>query len=296
MNSPGKHHWWPQAFQRPWANDTGVVTRFIRDKNGRLVSKKLGPKGIGYERNLYSMTWDNFADPQFIETTFFASVIDDPAAKTLAKLIDGKVDELTTEDRSTLAGFLCLSHFRRADILKPAQDKLEKASREILTAAADSDEVYLKNHRPGESKKEFITRYAALQRDILLKDVLKLAVQLPTKERSYFSRIQELCWKVVDVSVSDLALLSSDKPYTLAIGFSDTDNVIMPISPNKIFLAEPKSGLSIIDGFTRANARKMVSNLNTHVCQGAKSFIITPSCTPDSALFKFVDKHFKRGT
>jgi len=196
MNAPIKHHWWPQSLQQPWANESGLVTRILKS-NGKLVWKSIGPKGIAFEKGLYSVNWDGFDDPQFVESSFFAKAIDEPAAKVLAKLINGNVDDITTGEKSVFAGFLILSYFRRADVLGPAQDALEKKSKAILAAAADSEDVYLKNRKKGETKDQFFSRFAAVQRDILLKDLINLTVELPSKDRSYYKRIKELTWKVI---------------------------------------------------------------------------------------------------
>lgn len=83
MSKPKRHHWWPMAQSRYWANADGVVT--VTRADG--TSFRTNPLNIGVESELYTrFLWDDAKDTTIED--WFAKTIDGPTTDMIEHLLD----------------------------------------------------------------------------------------------------------------------------------------------------------------------------------------------------------------
>lgn len=86
-----KHHHVPVFYLRPWVDpETGQLWETWRTRAGDLKQRATGPKGTGYERDLYSFRSDlkavDLPAPDALETSFFGP-LDNAAAVSRDRLL-----------------------------------------------------------------------------------------------------------------------------------------------------------------------------------------------------------------
>src|SRR5258708_37469711 len=100
MSEPINHHYLPVFYLRQWCNAAGKVVRYYRPHRA-VVASPITPENTGYEPALYSLDGDPSEHRQAIEKQFFGPIIDEPASRTLAALLERKRRKQTPDSRST---------------------------------------------------------------------------------------------------------------------------------------------------------------------------------------------------
>ncbi len=70
MSEPRDHHFVPKFFLKPWCDENGQVIEYAR-KNGKLVSKSVGPGATGFQRDAYAFPELPTGQAQFLEKVYF---------------------------------------------------------------------------------------------------------------------------------------------------------------------------------------------------------------------------------
>lgn len=167
MNTPKRHHWWPQLQIQYWANSDALI-HAIRPDGAFL---RLKQENIAIETNLYTFTEVSGANNTEIES-WFASKVEAPFAPILKKLIQLhnlrtkafkakeheikfvkglglevgpylEFIEITTEDRDALSSYVAALLVRNPKYLKKIQ-AFHKAFDEDF-AARDLKNISLNN-------------------------------------------------------------------------------------------------------------------------------------------------------
>src|SRR5262245_61693076 len=88
MSQPRDHHFIPVFYLKQWANVDGKLIEYSRPYDGRLVSKPVGPRATGFQRDLYAFQDCPPEVAQYLESVFLKRA-DAQASGALAKLLAG---------------------------------------------------------------------------------------------------------------------------------------------------------------------------------------------------------------
>jgi hypothetical protein len=256
---PRKHHYLPEFYTRQWAASTGELIRFSQKPNDRFESRRVTPGAIGFEHDLYTIPNRPPEHAQQIESRIL-SRIDNAASIVLKMLLEGHIP--TDHNlRSDWARFLMAFWYRAPDDLQATKESWEiLAKQEAWFKEEDKDEV------------EAI-----------------LMVNLP--ERFDNPRMGQIIinmvWQVIDTSLSDNELLTSDCPVIRSNGLAPPEgNYSIPISPTKLFTAS--WGGELLSRFLRQSPRQIARSANTLTVERAKRFVLAR----DERQRAFIEKHF----
>src|SRR5258708_30589770 len=98
MSEPINHHYLPVFYLRQWCNAAGKVVRYYRPHRA-VVASPITPENTGYEPALYSLDGYPSEHRQAIEKQFFGPIIDEPASRTLAVVLEPKPTKPAPEHR-----------------------------------------------------------------------------------------------------------------------------------------------------------------------------------------------------
>jgi hypothetical protein len=115
MNAPRDHHFTPAFYLKQWANPSGKLIEYTR-KGGKLISKPVGPRSTGYERDVYAFPELPSNTTQYLEQVFFAYA-DQKASDALDNQLGITAVPWTSELISAWSRFMVGLHLRHPDAM-----------------------------------------------------------------------------------------------------------------------------------------------------------------------------------
>lgn len=256
---PRKHHYLPEFYTQRWTDSGGEMVRFIRKPSGEIERRRVTPGGIGFERDLYTISEDAEADEQALELGLFR-LVDDFGGKTTERLLAGDIPS-DSEGRSKWAAFVLSLMFRCPKDIR---------------ARSKAYEILVRKMFPEEPPNELAARQIALQQ--LWRGI----------DNSFLGGVLvRMQWDVVDLSDSGVPLLTSDNPIIMSNGLAPPEgNYALPLSPTHMFVMS-------WPGPQRSNAlaapHKVLAKLaNKNTVERARLFVIDKS----EGQRSFIEKHF----
>lgn len=229
MNKPVKHHYIPQFYLKRWINSDDVLYVYVR---GEIEPLKIPEKGLVnfcQEKHLYSIPSITPEDSEVIETNWFAP-LDGDAATIIKKFNKGKVENLTSTERSNWFYFCSNLYYRSPRGMKDIAQKIH----------ANHMSLRLKN------KEEM----AAL--------ILPKLTNLDECGRFFIN----WSWFVED---TEEEFLIGDRLPTFNLSTTNQLFTYLAISPNKIFYASRNPNQKFYDRNRREYNRWIVQNAERFV-------------------------------
>jgi hypothetical protein len=281
MGDPRDHHFIPAFFLGQWATnpDKKLIEHTI--KNGKLIPKPVGPRGTGYEFDLYAFPELPPESVQFLEKEFF-NYLDDTAARALDIHLTGK-GEWDNELVNAWSRFMLGIHLRHPD----AMPELRGAAKVIWEKSGPAAQAeYEKIREPGQPEKfdELIQ-----SRDPLI--AVKARVNMIVKSfdnEIVISHLNKMHKATVDVSGAPHKFLLSDRPVCFSNLKQSSGVAFVPISPTKLFVAVNEQ--STFDGIRRNKSRDLVKNVNKFVVGRARRFV----WSDDRSQENFIEKNMSK--
>ena len=285
MNAPSKHHFLPEFYLRKWAGDDGQFNRFTPVHGGKIAVRRAYPAQAGFMNDLYRLPGNHADDmaAQLLEWGFFRHV-DNDAARALAILVGDVPWEWATDTRSGWSRFLLSLLHRTPRHWERVLDELASLDAETLPEVqaryaelrgpidpATFDE-WIAVRDPAHLEKE---RYKMVARAI---DNAKLGTSINNIE-----------WRVYELSRASHALLTSDNAVVLvAINLPD-GHLALPISPTKLFVAARNRIFHAqIETLARTNPSRLVRGVNRLTVERADEVVIAH----DESQCLFIERHF----
>ena len=215
MSDPKKHHHVAQFLLSGWCGADTRLAVYSR-KAGRLVIDRHTPEHTGYEPYLYSLPRRLGGDPQWVEREIFAKVVDEPASRVHKRLLAGELSKLDAQERSDWARFIHAQWIRSPEGIA----KLKHLGREIMQAEIDCDHAgYLavKGSAPQSTLREYVESHEGFYENVILGRFLPRVID----SEGLGSIIINMHWEVLDLSLSDVDLLTSDRPVMRYLGLKD---------------------------------------------------------------------------
>ena len=123
MNKPIKHHYIPQFYLKRWLNSDGILYVYMRGKIEPLKIPEKSLLNFCQENHLYSIPSLAPEDSEVIETKWFAP-LDGDAAIIIEKFNKGKVENLTSVERSNWFYFCSNLYYRSPRGMKDIAQKI----------------------------------------------------------------------------------------------------------------------------------------------------------------------------
>ena len=280
MNTPRDHHFIPAFYLSQWAGADNKLVEYTI-KNGKLLDKSVGPRATGYETDLYSFPELPPESAQYLEQEFF-NYLDDTASRALDLHLGGK-GSWNNELVNAWSRFILGIHLRHPDAM-PELRVAAKSIREKTGPAAQIEYAKIREPTDPESFDEYLAT-----RDPLLE--VKMRVNMIIKSfdsETVVSHLNQMRYRVIDVSSSLFSLLLSDRPVCISNLKQPNGIVFLPISPTKLYVAANNNS-----GFAKVNAmkaNKLVKNANLFVVERARRFV----WSKDRSQASFIQKHMSK--
>jgi Protein of unknown function (DUF4238) len=198
MSKEGKDHYIPVFYLSQWNGADHQLCEFSKGPDGKINPERIGPKGTGFMRGLYSVPDLPPEKARYVETEFMQK-LDDKAARALQAMLAAGTRDINLSDTlsEAWASFLYSLILRVPETMTTMQKQLDGRKLKVQEALP----VFLK---PGLVVRELV------------------AMQWRTKLLTSASR----------------TMLTSDRPVIMTNGFAHHEgHVAIPLSPTTLFVA-----------------------------------------------------------
>ena len=282
MNLPVKHHFNPAFSLQPWTGSDSLLCE-MRRINGRVVACRKHPNATGFERNLYRTEGVPAGQEQHLEVNFMRP-LDTAADRALKKIMSGDPKPWDNEERSAWTRYILSLIFRNPAAVRVIKDRIFDIWDEGLKALEANYTDRRKSTDPatfGEYLAQRRPAAAYIHAANLITEIIDNPRLGPT--------IMNMDWSRIDVSRSNVTLLSSDRPIDRPLGLSDPRAYIaFPIGPRTLFLASNNSTLA--ERISREKHTKLAKLMNKAVVSQAQEFV----WGVDDFQLAFVQKYMGR--
>ncbi|MBS4082936.1 MAG: DUF4238 domain-containing protein [Rhizobiales bacterium] len=261
MSDPKDHHYIPVFYLKRWVNPaTGKLIQYskIREK---LISKPVGPKATGFEHLLYSFP-DLPPELQHVLEAKFFNGADNLAAKALEQLY-ARDHQWTADIRSAWSRFIINLYIRHPDPLKEVKQRIRDDWGKTDTI---TEQEYARA-KPEGFPDTFAEYLETLGPGMTARVQLRLVQGALDNER-LGQRINNMLWRVIDVSSSPYELLTSDWPADLQLA---RGMLALPIGPHHLFVAANTE--EQMQQVMKARKAKLVAAINLYVVASARRFV-----------------------
>jgi hypothetical protein len=285
VNAPSKHHFLPEFYLRRWAGEDGQFTRFTSVHAGKIAVRRTHPAQAGFKHDLYRLPGDHADDmaAQLLEWGFFRHV-DNDAARALAILLGEAPSAWATDTRSGWSRFLLSLLHRTPRHWEQILDKLARLDAETLLEV----QVRYTELRGPTDPETFNDWIAARDRVYIEKERYKMAARAIDNEELGTS-INNIEWRVHDLSQANHALLTSDNAIVLVAINLPEGHLALPISPTNLFVAaRHRKFHSQIETLARTDPSRLVRGVNRLTVERADEVVIAH----DESQRLFIQRHF----
>lgn len=228
MELPRKHHYKPVFFLSRWAGREGQLCE-MKLINGKLVAARRHRGGTGYVKDLYRTDGVPEEISQALETDFM-SPLDNDAAIALDKITSDRL--LDADDRIAWARFMLSLLYRNREGVESIKAHMADIRREA-TLALEPDWSALRGPHDeltlADASAAREPAAAAISAANMLADIIANSRAVPD--------IATMHWTRIDLSGSEVPLLTSDRPLAF-VGLSDPRAYMaLPIGPYDLFVA-----------------------------------------------------------
>jgi Protein of unknown function (DUF4238) len=260
MDLPRKHHYKPVFFLNRWTGRDGLVCE-MRLINGKVLPKRKYPQNTGCIKDLYRTDGVPEEISQNLETKFMAP-LDTKAARALNKISSGK--PLDIEERVAWARFLLSMLYRNRECVEFIKAHMADLWREATTAL-EAD--WILRRKPDEHR-TLAEATAARQPGAAEQSAANILSDIIGNHRAV-PDIVKMNWGKIDLSRSEIPLLTSDRPLSF-VALSDPNAYIaLPIGPRDLFVA------AFDDRFSRprTDVTDIVWRMNKDVVSNGREFV-----------------------
>ena len=265
-NKPRDHHYIPVLYLKQWCElDKKLVEYTV--KQGHFIAKPVGPKGTGFQTDLYAFPELPPEMAQHMEDVFL-KYADNTASLALQKLLTGD-GHWTSELRSGWSRFLISLLIRHPDIMLELRAGAVASWKRTAPSSQARYEELKEPHFPATFD-EYVSTVDPL---IPVKVTLNAIVKAFDNQR-LGTQINGMHWAVIDLSKASHQLVTSDRPLQYQNLAMETGFISLPVGPTKLFLAanSPRS----ISNVRARRAEYVVKEVNRFVVsRAAGSYSLT---------------------
>ncbi|MCD1642474.1 DUF4238 domain-containing protein [Aurantimonas coralicida] len=276
-----KHHYIPVFYTSGWTRQN-FLYEYGKRQHGKVLPRKTSPDGTGYAKGLYELKGFPAELSQQVEEGFF-KLIDGLASQALSKLRSGcSMALLSVDEKSSWSRFIISMLLRCPEDVEEMRRKWDHNFERVDPA------LELQFARTGRHEDRFTLVNTLSNIDPIRREKYLFEAFLPLIDNKRIGEtLNGMAWRVLDLSSSSHALLTSDRPVLRTNNFIDHDShIVVPISPTQLFVAVKE--IEVLDDISRISPNQLVRAVNrASVCSAVK-FV----WSSDTAQSNFIKKHF----
>jgi Protein of unknown function (DUF4238) len=265
-NKPRDHHFVPVFYLKQWASSSTNKVIEYSIKHGKFLAKPVGPKGTGYQTDLYSFPELPPNISQHIEDVFLRHS-DNEAARALQRILAW--DKSEWPPNMIQAWARCVMHLllRHPDAIA----EMRVAAKQIWEGTGEEAQRRYEQEiqKPGDPAtfEEYLHRADPLAVEKSLMNMIIRAID----NEAVGTAIAKMIWKVVDVTRSPKTLLTSDRPVVMNNLRSPDGWIALPVSPTKLFIAvNAEKTAKLLD---KGTTLELVETMNDRIVGRARRYV-----------------------
>jgi uncharacterized protein DUF4238 len=276
MELPRKHHYKPVFFLSRWAGEDGQLCE-MKLINGKVVPRRRHPAGTGYFKDLYRTDGVPEERSQDLETNFM-SPLDRDAATALDKIASDQ--PIDAGDRIAWARFVLSLLYRNRECVETIKTHMAEMWSEGTSAL---EEEWAARRGPNDER-TFAEATASREPAAAAISAANMMADIIANSRAV-PDIANMHWMRIDLSGSEVPLLTSDRPLVFIALADPKAYMALPIGPHDLFVAarDDRFLKALAGGDPTAIARQM----NKDVVSLARQFV----WGVDDAQLDFVRTH-----
>jgi Protein of unknown function (DUF4238) len=286
-----KHHYIPEFYLKQWTkpNHKGEMKlfEFRRRYRGKVTARPTSPGGTGYEENLYTLSGFPPETAQQLEDGFFKEA-DQRANDALLSLLSYDTN-MSMDMRSGWSRFILSLLHRNPEKIEWAKDEVRRNFDALNGITQREREIYLRHRSPSDPPT--FEGYLTVKRDEMNDTAFASLMQTIVDSKVVGTYLNGMTWGVRTFSRPSHSLLTSDRPVVMTDGIKlDHSYILVPISPNTIFLAaNNEHRRDILFGLSQEEIFTLINNV---VCKQAQKFVYGV----DERQLRFIENRLGRGT
>jgi Protein of unknown function (DUF4238) len=279
-SEPRKHHYIPEFYLKGWADENGRMWRYDRPHTS-VVHKQVYASQVGFVQDLYSIPGVSPDRAQKIESVWFNQV-DHQGSVSLAKLLSAPEHGWNSDSRSAWSRFVISIIHRTPENLEAFKESMRMIWEDT---APEVQERYEKIRKPNDPER--YEDYARTTDPLVVEKIAIHAIQGAINNEKMGRFINNMHWKIFDLTESKFSLLISDALLVMSNGLEKHDgHITMPLSPKKLFVATHKK--EFLSEFKRLSPQQLSRRANQLVVGRAKRFIVATNRDQEA----FIEKRF----
>lgn len=282
QNHPVSHHFVPVFYLTAWAGADGRVMRYYRPHKDVVVSP-IAPKRTGYEDHLYTLQGVPPDQQAWLETDFF-SPVDSAAAVAHQRLLAGKLNSLTNQQRVDWARFMMSMQSRSPFSL----GEVQRLTHHVMRSRVGTDPAdFVPPMKAGTNQTMY--EWTKQHRPLEIEDAHKKFLPGLIDHTDLGHYLVNMFWGTLNMSGASHSLLTSDRPMIATHGWKDPWAVLLfPLSPSLLFAAtnSPERMKSVVD----TSRNRHVKMINAEIVRNAVDFVFGA----DKNHLEFVRKRLRR--
>ncbi|SDA53974.1 Protein of unknown function [Janthinobacterium sp. 344] len=278
------HHFVPQFLLKNWTGADNKLTYFNWRPDGVLHNDRCGTRGTGAKEHLYSLRQPSGDMNTEIEVDVFGKVVDVPGSNVHRRLLDGKLNELTADERKAWSNFLVAQMIRVPSMIQFFIDR----GRQLMLRDIEGIEPPEYIGIPLESQEQSLQEYLQSDGAWLLDNESLCALRTIIESRVLNSVFLDATWAVCNVSNANLDLVIGDRPLLHEGRMSEQYLFMLPLSPTIGFVAT--NALHVSQNLAAEKARDLVTTFNKEATQVADTHIYATNRRHEPMIVRYLRK------
>ncbi|MBN9546952.1 MAG: DUF4238 domain-containing protein [Alphaproteobacteria bacterium] len=253
-----KHHYIPEFYTKRWATASDkLICQFALHPEG-VSPKRKSPAGVGFEEDLYAIPGAPQSVSSHLEAHFFR-VTDQEGSDALNMLLSGRLNDMTSEQKSGWARFIMSTLHRNPQKIRwygkvwagMHAEAAENARREIEENNGDLGQL-------GDFEHTFAVSFVRVLQTIMDSTLIG-------------QHLINMRWMVIELHEYK-RLLTSDRPLLRTNGIGNPDAQIgFPLSPSHLFVAANND--RALQQVASINAKDLSRQVNHHIVIQAERYV-----------------------
>lgn len=274
-----RQHYVPKFMLSAWLGEDRRLTAFHKVR-GTLEQKRVGLKGIGFARHLYSIPHGEGQYDTTLEKEFMGPYVDSPAADAYKALLTAGLLKLTAEQKGYWAQFVVSLILR----IPRTVEKLHGMARETLGALLDEDPDAVREVTADLTLREYVDRHAPWMYQRVALGAMHMGIQ---SERM-LKTVTTGQWSLRKLSPrGSFDLLLGDQPLLMAGTEKTSFLIAIPLSPRVAFFMFNVAATG--GNLARLSDASIAKMLNRETVSSAARYVFAT----DGRHAAFIEKHLR---
>jgi hypothetical protein len=262
MELPRKHHFKPVFFLSRWAGKDGQLCE-MKLISGKIVPRRRYPAGTGYFKDLYRTDGVPEEISQGLETDFM-SPLDNDAAKALGKIASDQ--PLNAGERIAWARFMLSLLYRNRECVETVKTHMA----DMWSEGTSALEAEWAARRGPNDERTFAEATASREPAAAAISAANMMADIIANSRAV-PDIANMYWTRIDLSGSEVPLLTSDGPLVFIALADPKAYMALPIGPHDLFVAARDS--RFLKALAAGDPTDIALQMNKDIVSQARQFV-----------------------